>query len=259
MDSPNPNKRARMATPVEPVEMESGPPEDAAGAVEYLGLPAIEPPPELPEPRFVHFKILYDPSWNYKKICQKFFVKDMKYLCVMEHINKPNTHVHFQGSCVLSDATIKNRLTRLAAHHHLRKINPKARPTSMSARPVDVVGFQYMAKELKKEYVLAVHLFTKEELLELKEKSVMHCTKLKTVVKDTVAGWSAQDTRNATGGATDALKALKNVGRTLFYLQKAGKIEMPEYNPFHTRTSIIRGMLANPHLSDALKGDLITL
>lgn len=254
MDSPNNKKRPRMATPDQPVEME---PECAA---DYLGLPAVEPPPELPEARFVHFKILYDPSWDYKKICKKFFVNDEKYLCVLEHINRPNTHVHFQGMCLLADATVKNRLTRLAAHHHLRKINPKSRPTSMSCRPVDVKGFQYMAKELKKEYVLAHNGFTLDDLKKLKEDSVMHCTVIKTAVKDRIAGWDEKYIKQILRVSNDDPRLLLDrVGAALFAEQHLGKFDMPEYNAHHTRTSVIRGLMANPHIPVPMKGRLMVL
>lgn len=240
--------------PTEPVEMEPERPDD------YLGLPAVEPPPELPEPRFVHFKILYDPSWDYKKICAKFFLKEEKYLCVLEHINRPNTHVHFQGSCVLADATIKNRLTRLAAHHHLRKINPKSRPTSMSCRPVDVKGFQYMAKELKKEYVLASNLFSLEDLKQLKEDSVLHVKVLKTAVKDQIASWKEDRIKKLLRDCQDDPRTLlEKTGALLCAEQHAGKFDMPEYNAHHTRTSIIRGLYANPHVPIPMKGRLIVL
>lgn len=254
MDLSPVHKRPRMATPEQPVEMEQECTDD------YLGLPAVEPPPELPEPRFVHFKILYDPSWDYKKICAKFFVKEEKYLCVLEHINRPNTHVHFQGSCVLSDATIKNRLTRLAAHHHLRKINPKARPTSMAARPVDVKGFQYMAKELKKEYVLAHNLWVKGELDDLKKASVMHVKVLKTVVRDEIAAFTKKEIDALLrSSADDPRKLVCKTGELLFIKQGQGRFNMPEYNSHHTKASIVRGLQASQFVPDAMKGQLCGL
>lgn len=235
MDEP-PTKRARIED------------EDMEGEDEVV---------ELTEPRFYHFKILYDPSWDYKAICKRFFMEDKPYLCVLEHVNQPNTHVHFQGTSRLAPPTVKARLTRLAANHHLRKINPKARPTSMSARPVDVVGFQYMAKELKPNYLLAVNLFTPEELEELKEKSVLHCKKMKTELRDFIARKMDFDWTKLSEVPTE--QVIQHVTYCLFVAQRKKDIELPEYNKHHTRTSIIRGLLANTRCPDKLKAKLYCL
>lgn len=219
--------------------------------------PEVPEAPELDEPRFYHFKILYDPSWNYPALCKRFFLEDHPYLCVLEHINQPNTHVHFQGSSRLQEATVKARLRRLAHKHHLRKLNPKARPTSMKARLPDVTGFQYMAKELKPAYVLAANKFTEKDLEELKEKSVMHCTKLKTTVRDFLA--QEKFHKDHFIHMKDGNTVVQNTAVALIRHQSAGKIELPEYNKHHTRISIIRGLLANKTVPDNVKGWLYCL
>jgi len=165
-----PSKRLRMATPEKSLEMEPGPTGDDED---------LPDEPELTEPRFYHFKILYDQTWNYPEICKKFFSEDYPYLCVIEHLNQPNTHVHFQGTSLMAERTVKNKITTLVKKHHLRKLNPKCRPSSMTARSPDVTGFQYMCKQVKKEYILAMNKFTMEEIMELKEKSDMHVQELK--------------------------------------------------------------------------------
>lgn len=247
MDSPLPKRQKTQS-----VEMEPSSPD------ERDGIPELEDAPELPDPRFYHFKILYDQTWDYPKICEKFFMKEHKYLCVLEHVNQPNTHVHFQGMSLLAPPTVKARLTRLVKTHHLRTLNPKCRPASMSARPVDVVGFQYMAKEMKKEYILASNLFTPEELQELKDKSLLHCTKLKTCIKDYIAGLpkATVDIMMQSASPNDMIE---RVGHGLFIAAGQGQIELPEYNKHHTRASVIRGLMANPHLSEKWKGKLYVL
>jgi len=220
---------------------------------------SIEDPPPLPEPRFAHFKILYDQTWDYKKICADTFMADQQYLCVLEHVNKPNTHVHFQGMTLLAEPTLKNRITRLVSHHHLRKLNPKCRPSSMSCRPVDVVGFQYMCKEVKPEYVLAMNKFTLEELAELKEKSEMHVKEMQCCVPDEIKSWDREVIHKLTQGTQDVSAVIKRATLNLFKKETAGLLKLPKYNKHHTRTSIIRGLLENPHVPLPWKAELYSL
>lgn len=208
--------------------------------------------------QFYHFKILYDQTWDYAKICKKMFIEEEPYLCVIEHVNQPNTHVHFQGKSYLTQNSMKARITRLVRGHHLRKLNPKCRPASMSVRAPDVVGFQYMAKENKKEYILVRNKFTDEEIAELAAKSVMHCTKLKTVVSDFVKVLSERELRDAVpvGYRGDANRMINAMAVYLFKQQKQGVIELPKYNKHHTRQSVINGLLQNPHLHEDAKAVL---
>jgi hypothetical protein len=232
------------------VEMEPGSPHDCDGIFEP------EDAEKLTEPVLYHFNILYDQTWDYKKICDRFFEKSKPYLCDLEHVNQPNTHVHFQGYSSSVHNTVKAKITRLVAKHHLRTLNPKCRPSSMSCRPVDVTRFQYLAKELKKEYVLASNLFTPEELAELKEKSVLHCTKLKTCVKEFIAAMKPEKLKKMLEASKDVNQLVDNAGWVLVKAAEDKLIELPEYNKHHTRCSVIRGLMAHPDLPTQWKGKL---
>lgn len=212
---------------------------------------------EIASERFVHFKIKFDQAADYKKMAAGFFSDQHPYLVIVEHLNMANTHVHFQGTSVLTDRAVKARLTRIAKTHPLRKFNPKCRPCSMSCRPVDVVGFQYMCKEYKPAHVLASHMFTEQELQDLKEKSVMHVQAIKTKVTDEIAGWTQKRVMQIQ--ASSGRDLLYQVAKGLLWLQGKGKFELPNYNAHHTKTSIIRGILANPYFSEALKAELLVL
>lgn len=221
----------------------------------------LEDAPELPEPRFYHFKILYDQTWDYKQISADFFMADHPYLCVIEHLNKPNTHVHFQGMSLCAEPTIKNRITRLVSHHHLRKLNPKCRPSSMTARPPDVTGFQYMCKEVKPEYVLAMNQFTMEQLEELKSKSALHCKELKTHVKDLVERFTQREIEKEihVTKSSNAADVIRHTGRYLVWGESTGLWTLPPYNRHYTRQSVIEGLRRNPHVPLTVKAELYVL
>lgn len=218
-----------------------------------------EEAPLLAEPRFYHFKVLYDPSWDYKALCERFFMAEHPYLCVVEHVNKPNVHVHFQGTSRLQEGTVKARLTRLARQHHLRKLNPRCRPTSMSARPVDVKGFQYMAKEVQERYVLAVNKFTMAELTAMKAQSTLHCKEIKTVVQDFIKDLERGELMSVIDGSKDARTILERMGKYLCRQQRLGKINLPVYSRHYTRESVLRGLLLNPHLKEEYYGWLMVI
>jgi len=247
----------------EPVAMEQDFPNVSLEPVpaDYLSLP--EQILQTKEPVFYHFKVYYDQSWNYAAISEKLFLKDLPYLCVIEHLGMPNTHVHFQGSSMVTENTFRDKLKILASKHHMRKIKPTARPTSMVHRPADAVGFQYMAKEVNISYVLAINKFTMEDLRELKEKSTLHCQMLKTSVRDFIANLSKDNfgrlILSQTGGTRDKDQIIVQAGKFLFEAQDKGKIELPEYNKHHTRNSIIRGIIANPACPRSLKAELYTI
>lgn len=208
--------------------------------------------------RLYHFKVLYDQSWDYPALCARLFDAEQPYLCVLEHINQPNTHVHFQGYSRITEDSMRSRLKRLAAKHHLRKLNPKARPTSMVARPPDVKGFQYMAKEYKPNYVLAVNKFTPEDLAKLKEESVLHCKEIKFNVTEYIRALSKEDLPKFYP-TTTANEIVDRMGQVLWLHSRQGKINLPKYSKHHTRTSIIRGLLDNQHLDHNIKGRLYAL
>lgn len=248
-------------TATEPVEMEADyfPNVSAACVPEnYLELP--EPAVEIKEPAFYHFKVLYDQSWNYSAIAEKLFMKEHPYLAVIEHLGMPNTHVHFQGMSMCKEESFRNKLKILASQHHLRKIKPAARPTSMVHRPADATGFQYMAKEVNVSYVLAVNKFTMKDLEELKAKSVLHCQALKVSVRDFVAGIPRDKFNELIGkGAGEPDRTVKYISLYLFEAEDKKEIQLPEYNKHHTRNSIVRGILANPACPRKLKAILYSV
>jgi hypothetical protein len=48
-------------------------------------------------------------------------------------------------------------------------------------------------------------------------------------------------------------------GAWLFKASEEKLIELPEYNKHHTRTSVIRGLMANPHLPEKWHAKLYSL
>lgn len=208
------------------------------------------------EPTLYHFLCRYDQNWNYPEICKKFFMEEKEWLCVKEHQNLPNTHVHFQGYSMLTKESFKKKMTRLAHTHHIKKENPKSRPVSMHGRDTTELGFQYMMKEQQLRQPLAHNLFTTEKLKELKERSVLHCQKIKTLVKDAVISIPESTMLAWIEKGYDANTLVKLAARYLFAAQEAGKLDLPEYNPRHSRTSIIRGLIAHPKITRNLKADL---
>jgi len=167
-----PSKRLKMATPDKSLEMEPGPTGDDEDVPDQ---------PELTKPTFYHFKIKYDPSWDYPEICKTFFLEDYPYLAVLESTVNVEAHVHYQGTSLMAERTVKNKITALVKKHFLRKFGKGCRPSSMSCRKPDEVGFQYMAKQVTKglENVLARNKFTDEEIMELKAKSDEYVKTLK--------------------------------------------------------------------------------
>jgi len=206
--------------------------------------------PELETERLYHFKIKYDPAWNYKEICKKFFMSDHKYLCVVEHVGRIGTHVHFQGYSKINENSMKLKIARLVKHHFERTLNPKCRPSSMTCRPPDVKGFQYMAKEAKNEYILAHNMFSKEDMKELVKNSELHCAKLKTEVADYVTNLDRQSIDRIIRNSKDGAGMIQEASRILMEHELKGKIELPPPNPRHTRGSIVRGLFANQHMKE---------
>jgi len=233
--------------------------------------PSPEPEPmdnetlEATQPQFYHFKIKHDPSFDYKEICKAFFMEEHPYLCTIEHVNQVGVHVHCQGTSKLAPRTVKNRLNTIAKKHYLRKLEPGCRPTSMSARPVDVMGFQYMAKEVKPAYVLAVNKFSWDDLKELKVKSQMHVKEIKTVVTDFIRALTAKqikefhDGQFPTGPIKNVQELIERVSIYIYGCHRRGEITLPKYNPHHTRRSIIQGLLDNPNTPHSICGKLYCL
>lgn len=208
------------------------------------------------EPQFRHFKALFDYTWDHKKIAEKLFCPDHPYLVVKEHLNKPNTHVHFQGMSLLTENAFRRKVGRLAKKHVLRKDAPRCRPTSMSCRPVDVKGFQYMAKELTPASVLASNMFSMEQLAELKEKSVMHVKELKMAVPHIIAQMPKEEIEELYRRRKSTREFLNEVIAFMLKGEEQGRWVLPEYNEQFFRKSVIKGLWLRKDLPRQLRAEI---
>lgn len=141
------------------------------------------------EPRLEHFKVEFDPSWDYESVARSLFLPDKKMLVVGENFTK-NKHVHFQGYTDLAERTFANKRQKLADKHCTRDptnimYRPNSRPISAAKRAVTEVGFQYICKEPPSAHnpIFSI-LFTDEELAELHAASKAHVEKLKMTTQD---------------------------------------------------------------------------
>lgn len=123
----------------------------------------------------VHFKCMYDPTWDYASICKDFF-GDGKCIAMAEKMTT-NAHVHFQGECILSEDAFTKKMTELASTHFSKKEYPSGRPLKRVKRTVDETGYQYLCKE--GHAPIYSQGFGDEELRLLKEKSDAHVQELK--------------------------------------------------------------------------------
>lgn len=212
-------------------------------------------PLEPTAPHFVHFKISFDPAWDYEAICKDFFTDAEPYLAILEDVTK-NPHVHFQGTTLLADRTVKNKISSLVKHHFKRKFSPGCRPSSMSCRPVDMTGFQYMCKRVLPQLILAVNKFTMEDIEKMKEASTLHVKRMKDSIQDLIAAWDEKTIKSL---SDEPNIALSNAGMILYRLKKKGEVDIPDYSKHYNRQAFIRGLLANPHTPERLAGRLIVL
>lgn len=214
------------------------------------------------DPHFTHFKIQFDPAWDYAKICKDFFMHTHPYLAILEDVAQ-NPHVHFQGTTMYSDTTVKHKITGLVKKHYKRKYNPKCRPSSMSCRAPDVMGFQYMCKQVKEELILVKNMFTLDDIKEMKEHSTLYVKALKTNVTDFIKNLDAKTLlKDILLGETKHFNTehvLKNVNIHMFQMHRKGELDLPPYNKHHTRNSIIRGLIDNPHTPLNLQATLYAL
>lgn len=209
----------------------------------------IGPATPTREPTLRHFKAQYDQLWDYKKICQKFFISSKPYLAVKEH-PVTNAHVHFQGYSYAGDDAYEAMRGRLSKTHHLRKENKNKRPVSVAKRAVTDIGFQYMCKDLSVP-PLAVNLFTPEDLATMKAHSTMLVQELKANLRNYIGTMAAAELKQACNGNT-AEDLINAVSLLIFKHVKAGKLPQPKYSR-HTRTDIINGLLELPFISDKAK------
>jgi hypothetical protein len=85
-------------------DLDAGPPEHRDTPVVY---------------RLEHFKVLYDPSWDYAGVVESMFNGD-RILVMREQLNL-NTHVHFQGYTNYSEHTFLNMCAKLGKQHWKKK------------------------------------------------------------------------------------------------------------------------------------------
>lgn len=196
-------------------------------------------------PKLYHFKALYDQLWDYPKICKKFFLSEHPYLCVKEHA-MTNSHVHFQGYSMCEESSFRKKMSTLGKTHYLKDENPHCRPCSMAKRTVNDVGFQYMCKEIKTP--LAVNMFTPEDLVDMKTRSTMLVKEMKTCLIEYIKSIPYPELDHYLKRANNGNELIQYCTYVLVNHQQDGKLTLPDYNARHTRTSIIRGLLALPQL-----------
>jgi len=223
---------------------------------------ASETPEEPVEPHFEHFKIQFDPAWDYEKICEKFFCKTYPYLAILEDVAQ-NPHVHFQGTTIHAKTTVKHMITSMVKRHYKRKFNPKCRPSSMSCRAPDVMGFQYMCKHVKEELILARNMFTMDDIKEMKEHSTLYRQALKTNVTEFIKNLDektlCKDILNGEKKHFNVEHTIKSICKHMYRMHRQGELDLPPYNKHHTRNSIIRGLFDNPHSPEDLVATLYGL
>jgi len=153
-----------------------------------------------PEPvyRLEHFKVNYDPTWDYEGVAESMF-DGPRILVMPEKKLMIGHHVHFQGYTSYSQRTFVNMRGKLALKHYTRTTepkNPNSRPCSAGGKASDETGFQYMCKEGM--VPLYSKGFTPEELQELKWKSDAHVEKLKVALEEYLR--ETWKTKNPGGG-----------------------------------------------------------
>jgi len=134
--------------------------------------------------RLEHFKVNYDPTWDYEGVAESMF-DGPRILVMPEKKLMIGHHVHFQGYTSYSQRTFVNMRGKLALKHYTRTTepkNPNSRPCSAGGKASDETGFQYMCKEgIKPLYSKG---FTQAELEELQAKSDAHVEKLKVALEE---------------------------------------------------------------------------
>lgn len=128
----------------------------------------------------VHFKCMYDPSWDYPAIARDLFGGG-KCLVVAEKL-ATNAHVHFQGYTELSERQVERHINALGKTHFQKLVDPNARPLKRARRDVDETGFQYLCKEDRPP--LYSQGISEEEFASLRGASTALVTKLKTGMRD---------------------------------------------------------------------------
>jgi len=200
-------------------------------------------------PRLEHFKVEFDPSWDYEAVARSLFLPDHKMLVVGENFTK-NKHVHFQGYTDLAERTFSNKRQKLADKHCTRDpgnimFRKNARPISAAKRAVNEVGFQYMCKEPPSAHnpIFSI-LFTDEELAELHAASKEHVEKKKFKTIDFIhANFKKEDFFNDSEGTKKTWsKALRLVCAEM---RREGRLISQ-----HTRRDIVNGLFSHPDCTE---------
>jgi len=208
---------------------------------------------KAPEMHMEHFKCTYDQAWDYEKIANRFFLADQPCLVMKEHINQPNTHVHFQGWTDITAASFAKKRKLLAKHHYSRKTMPKSRPITCCTRPADVMGFQYMCKE--QHAPLYARGFSEAQLVELQEKSQGHVKALKTKVIDLIKEMPAELLPYQKAlYEIDIKPVIVAIQQYLWPKLESGEITFSKY----LKADIVKGLIARKDVPLKLRAPLLS-
>lgn len=128
-----------------------------------------------------HFKVCYDSSLDYQRICEDVFDRELPALAVLEKVHS-NAHVHIQGTTTLSDKAFDKALDDWSESHFKRRLKSGARPVKQTRGVVDKIGFQYMCKEASPTVLYKQHI-TDDEIAEMHHASDEHVVEMKNSLK----------------------------------------------------------------------------
>lgn len=134
-----------------------------------------------------HFKVPYDPNFDWEAAAVKVFHASQKYLVMAEKL-ETNGHVHFQGYFQFGDSLFeKNQAEAFKTHYYKTdaRISKNKHLIRNVKREVTETGFQYMVKEAEWErHILASNGWTLEDLQALHDQSEHHVRDLKRKLRD---------------------------------------------------------------------------
>ena len=193
----------------------------------------------------VHFVVNpHCPNIDYEKLATDIFGNQR---CLIMLEKKPGWHVHVQGE-LLDGYDIDSYLTKLAAAHSKRKIDPNCRPVKKRKRPVDEVGYAYLTKHDDSE-LLYSNGFDDEELIELKRFSDQRREEVKQSMAKHI------DEQISSGIHFDSQESLHHAFRSVgldFYLSE-GKLPPPNFQKL-----VLWSMIRSKHSCGATKDYVAT-
>lgn len=128
----------------------------------------------------------YDPSLDYVFFATRVFSTNR---CLFMLEKKGGDHLHIQGETSLSDKEFaKLQSEMLTEVHYRKKMDKKSHPVKKRKREADVLGFQYMCKELDTSVVVFKQGFSDEDLKELHASSDAAREELKSNLGEYVVG-----------------------------------------------------------------------